>query len=95
MYGRYGITFSAILFAVLHVGYGSVSDVIFVFGVAIVFGLVTHFSGSLLGVSIANVDQYRVVVGVPAFGGEYFFQPVDRKVPHLVLTKKSPGDPEL
>ncbi|MEN8240358.1 MAG: CPBP family intramembrane glutamic endopeptidase [Chloroflexota bacterium] len=54
VYGRYGITFSAILFAVLHVGYGSIADVLFVFGVAILFGLVTNSSGSLLGVSIAH-----------------------------------------
>jgi membrane protease YdiL (CAAX protease family) len=54
VYGRYGITYSAILFAVLHVGYGSIADVIFVFGVATLFGLVTNSTGSLLGVSLAH-----------------------------------------
>lgn len=53
-FGRFGITFSGLLFAVLHVGYGSVLDVIFVFGAAILFGLITNSTGSLLGVSIAH-----------------------------------------
>jgi membrane protease YdiL (CAAX protease family) len=53
-YSRFGITFSAVLFAVLHVGYGSFADVVFVFVVAMIFGLITHHTGSLLGVSIAH-----------------------------------------
>jgi membrane protease YdiL (CAAX protease family) len=53
-YGKFGITFSALLFAVLHVGYSSLADVVFVFVVALLFGLITQQTGSLLGVSIAH-----------------------------------------
>jgi LysM repeat protein len=53
-YGRFGITFVAILFAILHVGYKSFLDVIFVLVVAMIFGLVVQRTGSLLGVSISH-----------------------------------------
>jgi membrane protease YdiL (CAAX protease family) len=49
-----GILLISILFAVLHVGYQSLLDVIFVFGVALLFGILTELSGSILGVSIAH-----------------------------------------
>ena len=81
VYGRYGITFSAILFAVLHVGYGSLADVIFVFGVAILFGLVTHFSNSLLGVSIAHgLTNIGLLLVFPHLIGDLSFPQLIEKV---------------
>ncbi len=53
-YGRFGMTFGAILFAVLHVGHGSFLDVVFVFGVGILFGVVVIRTGSIFGVSLAH-----------------------------------------
>ena len=53
-YGRFGIFFVAVLFAILHIGWGSLLDVVFVFGVALVFGIVTQRTGSLLGVTISH-----------------------------------------
>jgi len=53
-YGRFGLTFGSILFAVLHVGHRSLLDVIFVFSVAILFGYVVIRTGSILGASIAH-----------------------------------------
>jgi membrane protease YdiL (CAAX protease family) len=76
VYGKFGITFSAILFAVLHVGYGSVADVFFVFGVAMLFGLIAQKSGSILGVSIAHgLTNIGLLLVFPYLTGDLdFFQ---------------------
>lgn len=50
----WGIVYVAALFAVLHVGYRSLTDVLFVFGVALFFGLVKSVTGSIVGVSLAH-----------------------------------------
>ncbi len=50
----WGIIYVSILFAVLHVGYQSLSDVLFVFGVALFFGLVKAHTGSIVGVTLAH-----------------------------------------
>jgi membrane protease YdiL (CAAX protease family) len=52
--GRFGLLYVAVLFAVLHVGYKSVVDVVFVFVVAVVFGWAVRRTGSLLGVTVAH-----------------------------------------
>jgi uncharacterized protein len=53
--GRWtGIVLISILFAVLHLGYQSLLDVIFVFVVAMLFAAVTEWTGSIWGVSIAH-----------------------------------------
>jgi membrane protease YdiL (CAAX protease family) len=52
--GRFGLTYVALLFAVLHVGYKSFFDVVFVFVVALVFGWAVEKTGSLLGVTLAH-----------------------------------------
>ncbi len=49
-----GILYVATLFAVLHVGYQSLSDVAFVFVVALFFGLVVAHTRSIVGVSLAH-----------------------------------------
>ncbi len=62
--GRGGLIYTAFLFAILHVGYLSISDVLFVFGVGLMFGLIIARTRSLLGVSLAhgltNVTLYLV-----------------------------------
>ena len=50
----WGVVYVAIIFAVLHVGYQSLFDVVFVFGVALFFGLVKARTGSLVGVTLAH-----------------------------------------
>jgi len=52
--GVWGIVYVAVVFAVLHVGYHSVADVLFVFGVAVFFGMVTAYTESIVGVSLAH-----------------------------------------
>lgn len=63
-FGRSGLIYSAVVFTVLHLGYHSIVDLIFVFGVAILFGLLTYWTGSILGVSLAhgitNIGLYLV-----------------------------------
>jgi membrane protease YdiL (CAAX protease family)/LysM repeat protein len=53
-FGRFGIIYSAAVFAVLHLGYLSIIELIFVFSVAILFGYLVVKTHSLLGVSIAH-----------------------------------------
>ena len=50
----WGIVYVAILFAVLHVGHQSLLDVVFVFGVALFFGVVKARTGSIVGVTLAH-----------------------------------------
>jgi len=52
--GPLSVPYVAFVFAVLHVGYKSLLDVIFVFGVAIVFGYITDKTRSIVGVSLAH-----------------------------------------
>jgi membrane protease YdiL (CAAX protease family) len=67
-----GIIYVAILFAVLHVGYGSLTDVLFVFGVALFFGLVKSVTGSILGVSLAHgITNILLFLTIP-LGLNYF-----------------------
>jgi len=49
-----GIIFVSIIFAVMHIGYQSTLDFLFVLGVALLFGLVRLYTGSILGVSLAH-----------------------------------------
>jgi LysM repeat protein len=62
--GRLGILYVAIVCTVLHLGYNSLLDIFFVFAVALLFGLLTFRTGSLLGVSLShgltNVALYLV-----------------------------------
>lgn len=52
--GRWALLYVALLFAVLHIGYLSVTDVAFVFAVGLLFGYIVRWGGSLLGVSLAH-----------------------------------------
>jgi len=60
--GKFGLVFVAILFAVLHFGYHSFIDVVFVLVVGLFFGWLVWKTQSLLGVSlahgIANISLY-------------------------------------
>ena len=52
--GTWGVIYVALVFAVLHVGYYSVPNVLFVLGVALFFGMVTMYTRSIVGVSLAH-----------------------------------------
>jgi uncharacterized protein len=49
-----GVIYVAAIFAILHVGYRSVFDVVFVFGVGLYFGVVVLKTGRLSGVTVAH-----------------------------------------
>jgi membrane protease YdiL (CAAX protease family) len=63
--GRYGLVYVAILFAILHLGYRSLLDVVFVFLVALFFGFVVNRTGSILGVTLShgltNISLYLLI----------------------------------
>ncbi len=53
--GRWrGVLYVALVFAVLHMGYRSALDMLFVFGVALFFGEVVARTGSVLGVTLSH-----------------------------------------
>jgi membrane protease YdiL (CAAX protease family) len=52
--GRWALLYVALLFAVLHIGYLSVTDVVFVFAVGMLFGEIVRRGGSILGVTLAH-----------------------------------------
>jgi membrane protease YdiL (CAAX protease family) len=52
--GRFSIPYVSLLFAVLHVGYRSLLDVVFVFAVALFFGYAVEKTESLAGVTLAH-----------------------------------------
>ena len=60
--GRWGILYVAILYAILHLGYWSLLNFLFVFAIAIAFGIIVRKTGSIVGVSLSrgltNVSLY-------------------------------------
>jgi membrane protease YdiL (CAAX protease family) len=52
--GRWALTYVALLFGVLHIGYLSFWDVVFVFTVGFIFAYLMHWGGSLLGLTLAH-----------------------------------------
>ena len=62
--GRWGIVYVAALFAMLHLGYRSGLDLMFVFAVGLFFGLVVSRTRSILGVCLAhsliNITLYLI-----------------------------------
>jgi len=53
-FGGWGIVYVSLLFAILHIGFLSWIDVVFVFVVALFFGWVVNKTGSLLGVALSH-----------------------------------------
>jgi len=53
-FNRLGIVFISLVFAILHIGFLSIIDVIFVFVIALLFGWIVKKTGSLFGVSLAH-----------------------------------------
>ncbi len=53
-FGGWGIVYVAVLFAILHLGFLSWVDLIFVFAIALFFGWVVKKTGSLFGVTLSH-----------------------------------------
>jgi len=68
VFGLWGIAYVSLIFAILHVGFLSWIDVIFVFAVALVFGWVVKKTGSLLGVTLSHgISNIMVFLVAPFF----------------------------
>ena len=51
---RFAVWYVAVVFAILHIGYESVLDVVFVFAVALFFGWIVMKTRSILGVTLSH-----------------------------------------
>jgi uncharacterized protein len=62
--GRWGWVYVAVLFSIMHIGYLSILDFIFVLGVGLYFGLIVNKTRSILGVTVshglANIVLYLI-----------------------------------
>jgi membrane protease YdiL (CAAX protease family) len=68
--GKFGLVYVAILFAVLHLGYKSVSDLVFVLLVGLLFGWMAWKTQSLWGASLAHgIANICLYVFFPFFLG--------------------------
>ncbi len=68
--GRLNWVYASLVFAALHIGYQSVLDLAFVFGVGLLYGWVFERSRSIIGISIghgqANVILFFIAPNLPA-----------------------------
>ncbi len=68
--GRATVLYVSAVFAILHIGYRSATDVAFVFGIALIYGWVARRTGSIMGVSVShgvtNIVLFLVVPFIPA-----------------------------
>jgi membrane protease YdiL (CAAX protease family) len=66
--GWRGIIYVSVLFAIMHIGFQSVLDVVFVFGVAMFFGWAVKKTGSLLGVTLSHgLTNIMLFLVIPFF----------------------------
>ncbi len=67
LWGWRGIIYASLLFAILHIGFHSWIDVVFVFAVAMFFAWVVKRTGSLLGVTLSHGITNMVLYLVAPF----------------------------
>ena len=65
VFGRWTLVYTSLLFSGLHIGYRSVTFIIFVLGVSLLFAHIVYWSGSIIGVTVAhgltNVTLYLIM----------------------------------
>jgi len=102
--GKLSILYVAVVFAILHLGYKSVTDVAFVFAVGLLFGWLVARTRSLLGVTlshgITNIALYLVVpfLGIAAAttpatnvqNVEELTQDLSREIQHIQALRPGP-----
>ncbi len=80
-----GVIYVSVVFAILHIGYASIIDVIFVFSVAVFFAIMTRLTGSIVGVTFAhgltNIGLFLVFPFL--IGSQMLSNPIPR-IPHYV-----------
>jgi uncharacterized protein len=96
--GRFGLVYIAILFAVLHLGYHSVVDLLFVLAVGLFFGWMVWRTGSLLGASlahgIANISLYVFFPFIFAAGAGPIASP-EYSAPPAAVIDSTPTSPPI
>jgi membrane protease YdiL (CAAX protease family) len=65
--GKMGIVYISLIFALLHVGFYSITDVVFVFFVAIVFATMVQSTKSIIGAIIAHGTANTVLFLIAPF----------------------------
>ncbi len=79
---KWGMAFTAGVFAVLHIGYLSILDVVFVFGVGLFFSLIVHRTHSIWGVSLAHgLTNIALFLIVPFIAAPATPQPLASSLP--------------
>ena len=72
--GGAGIIYVALIFAILHIGYRSAADFLFVFAIALLYGWVVRRTGSIIGVSVShgvtNITLFLVIPFIPVLAAQ-------------------------
>ena len=67
------VLYVSLVFAILHIGYRSAADVVFVLAIALIYGWVVRRTGSIIGVGIShgltNIMLFLVVPFLPVVSG--------------------------
>jgi len=72
--GRSGLLYVSLIFAILHIGYRSAADFLFVLAIALLYGWVVRRTGSIIGVSVShgitNITLFLVIPFIPVLAAK-------------------------
>jgi len=72
--GRSGLLYVSLIFAILHIGYRSAPDFLFVLAIALLYGWVVRRTGSIIGVSVShgitNITLFLLVPFIPGLAAQ-------------------------
>ena len=72
--GRSGLLYVSLIFAILHIGYRSAPDFLFVFAIALLYGWVVRRTGSIIGVSVShgitNITLFLLIPFIPVLAAQ-------------------------
>ncbi len=72
--GPLAIIYVSVIFAILHIGYWSGTDIVFVFLIALLYGWVVRKTGSIIGVSVShgvtNITLFLLVPLIPVLAAQ-------------------------
>ena len=72
--GRSGLLYVSLIFAILHIGYRSATDFLFVLAIALLYGWVVRRTGSIIGVSVShgitNITLFLLIPFIPVLAAQ-------------------------
>ena len=72
--GRSGLLYVSLIFAILHIGYRSAADFLFVLAIALLYGWVVRRTGSIIGVSVShgitNITLFLLIPFIPVLAAK-------------------------